>query len=822
MSIFVAPRPAKAEKASPQGPGSGVLITEFTLDSYGIGGKQSPQRKMKKAWNLGIQVPWIALAEDAIAERFSGVEWHLEDENDEEVTDATPNTDARAALELLEKPAANLKVGAPFYRSDLWGLTSRVMGLCGSAFILLDAPEALANTPNAMVPIAPWRMTPKEDENGNLIGWYVDKTANDPGIEVSLSQILHYPLRRNFDGHFGIGNVETAMLKLTNSTALDQHLSLVLSGGGRLSGIMSPKTGVIEGDTMLQMERDWRTIVEQSDAAKRLQLVRAPVDFQKTTLTPAEMQVRDLMNGSRDDLLTIWGVPLSIVGGSSPAGLNSGETRKYDEAAIWQGPVHSRLTIFREVTQYQLLDRWRDRGATVELEIEEPEFDDDSPRYDLLAKSADTALTNAERRELIGKPPTGDPAIDNEILLPATMVPYARIGAQPDQTPTTTETVLGIAPQPASAPQPATLAAGETSDPAAVEKKATLRNGSGLRSSLTRLRANLQERYTPRLRQSVASFLGDQKREVAKRIREHASHLASKPKDHAVWWDQKRWDRALSQALGPLTGVAESVSGHISQTLEPTKAGPPGAVERVLTRGAARVTKINETTRDAINAIIAATIEAGGSVLDAADALEASATFDEYRAELIARTELMDAYNAAALGSYQDAGLTQVQAIDGDGDPECAERDGQIFDIEEADAIEDHPNGTLDWVPVIEEPVQKAVRLMAEEVKATNDDLSSALNNLARAHVSGLAVVGRMHAESMDKMAGTVSGGLTEVGMKVDRLADTPHVVNVAPPIVNVAAPLVTVPEPTVIVQNAPRERTVSKNNDGSYTVRER
>ena len=61
----------------------------------------------------------------------------------------------------------------------------------------------------------------------------------------------------------------------------------------------------------------------------------------------------------------------------------------------------------------------------------------------------------------------------------------------------------------------------------------------------------------------------------------------------------------------------------------------------------------------------------------------------------------MDSYNFAALGSYQDAGLTQVQAIDGDGDPECAARNGQTFSLADAEGIEDHPNGSLDWVPVI-------------------------------------------------------------------------------------------------------------------------
>jgi hypothetical protein len=144
------------------------------------------------------------------------------------------------------------------------------------------------------------------------------------------------------------------------------------------------------------------------------------------------------------------------------------------------------------------------------------------------------------------------------------------------------------------------------------------------------------------------------------------------------------------------------------------KAAPAGAVERVMERGAARVTGINETTRDKINEAIGRGLDSGMSVLQVADAIQSGGVidglnmgslFDDYRAEMIARTELMDAYNATALASYSEAGVSQVQAIDGDGDEECAARDGQTFDIDEADTIEDHPNGTLDWVPIVgEEP----------------------------------------------------------------------------------------------------------------------
>jgi hypothetical protein len=60
----------------------------------------------------------------------------------------------------------------------------------------------------------------------------------------------------------------------------------------------------------------------------------------------------------------------------------------------------------------------------------------------------------------------------------------------------------------------------------------------------------------------------------------------------------------------------------------------------------------------------------------------------------------MLAYNEAALRGYGEFDVKQVTAIDGDEDDECASRDGQTYHLDEALAISDHPNGTLDWAPV--------------------------------------------------------------------------------------------------------------------------
>jgi SPP1 gp7 family putative phage head morphogenesis protein len=114
-----------------------------------------------------------------------------------------------------------------------------------------------------------------------------------------------------------------------------------------------------------------------------------------------------------------------------------------------------------------------------------------------------------------------------------------------------------------------------------------------------------------------------------------------------------------------------------------------------------RVKSINETTRDTIAQTIKQAIEDGVGAAELGDMVEAATAFDEYRAELIARTESARVLNESQIESFREFDVKTVRAIDGDDDEECAARDGKEFDIDEAMDISDHPNGTLDWEPVI-------------------------------------------------------------------------------------------------------------------------
>lgn len=129
--------------------------------------------------------------------------------------------------------------------------------------------------------------------------------------------------------------------------------------------------------------------------------------------------------------------------------------------------------------------------------------------------------------------------------------------------------------------------------------------------------------------------------------------------------------------------------------------------------------QINETTIQAIKGQVEEGMRRGYTPLQIAQGFprENYAGIDrqfdnaiDWRSEMIARTESARAYNAGSWTRYSDAGVGKIQAIDGDADNDCRERNGTLYDMDPrgADPIdnghgtEDHVNGTLTWFPLVE------------------------------------------------------------------------------------------------------------------------
>lgn len=134
----------------------------------------------------------------------------------------------------------------------------------------------------------------------------------------------------------------------------------------------------------------------------------------------------------------------------------------------------------------------------------------------------------------------------------------------------------------------------------------------------------------------------------------------------------------------------------------------PAAEAYARERAAELVTQIGDTTRTEVNALIERAIAEGWSLSDLEDALSERFTFSAERAELIARTEIGFAENGGVIASLRDADFEYVVVSDGDGDEECADADGEIWTLDEADAnLLGHPNCVRSFRPATAEEIDE-------------------------------------------------------------------------------------------------------------------
>jgi hypothetical protein len=534
---------------------------------------------------------------------------------------------------------------------------------------------ALGDLPLEFLYINPARVLPATDDNGRLTGWVLDPDARGRGMPLAVEEVVPFYLEPPDYGFLPDGLVTTALAKVELQRLGDTHAGQLLATGGRIPGMLSPQEGTIPDETYQALVRDLRNIMEDPNAAKRTLVLKGPVDFTQTAMAPGDMKSLELMSMTRDDILSLWGVPPSQVGYQRPVGL--GETSEDKDAEMmWKNAAGPRASAFYTTVQH-ILDSY-DIPLTINLDW--PEFDAEAPKYDMAQKASIVPLRTVERRAILGLPPLGDPVLDNQIILPINVV--------------------------------------------ATEQAPEFDPGDAVKA---RLEGNAQ---VVRLREALTVFLADQAERIGRKLEDKAGHVSRKPNDDSVWWNQKREDEALLEVLRP--HVVMFAEDGASRALTKVRgkadlADIAGAVftesllGSTLRRLALRVTEINKVTRDRIRDLVIGGLEAeltpsemGRALRGTVEPLEGDTTGNklrrrlgdfgsELRAETIARTEMRMAQNGATIDAYRHDGVQQVEMIDGDQDKACKERNGEVVSLEVAEQHmrDEHPNGTLDFAPVV-------------------------------------------------------------------------------------------------------------------------
>jgi len=177
-----------------------------------------------------------------------------------------------------------------------------------------------------------------------------------------------------------------------------------------------------------------------------------------------------------------------------------------------------------------------------------------------------------------------------------------------------------------------------------------------------------------------------------------------------------RWKRRSNKLLASVTqilGEIVSLAGnrelrYFGLSADNWNLDNPDVRQWIEQHGASMVRKASDTVREELRTFLSTELEKVQDPRGIAESVRQHfVEFPNWKADRIARTEVRDAYNAAALLSYRSAGVDKVQAFDGGGglsgqtDPECLKRNGKVMTLEEALSEEEHPNGTLGFRPIM-------------------------------------------------------------------------------------------------------------------------
>jgi len=178
--------------------------------------------------------------------------------------------------------------------------------------------------------------------------------------------------------------------------------------------------------------------------------------------------------------------------------------------------------------------------------------------------------------------------------------------------------------------------------------------------------------------------------------------------------DLGNWDELVDPIASDLSDVYASglvEGGDLVGLAVDTEQVNERALEWAQERAAELVMGIEENTRDMLRDSIHEAIDEGMGADELADAIADSAGFSEYRAEMIARTEIIRSNNQGNLQSYKDGGVEKKEWLTADDDlveEDCEgnEADGPIGLDEDFSSGDDappaHPNCRCSIAPVIE------------------------------------------------------------------------------------------------------------------------
>jgi HK97 family phage portal protein len=532
--------------------------------------------------------------------------------------------------------------------------------------------------------------------------------------ETLAADMIHFKLDNPASDFYGLSPLVTIAREANLDIDLTLFAKAFFEHAGVPFGMLVVSGKKLSKDEKKEVKLDWRNAFGKARNGVRryfeLLLLNSDDAKYETLGAPmSELEMPSTRNQTESRIAAGFRVPPIMVG--AMVGLEHATYANFEaaEKVFWRYGVTHYLNLVLDRLDMRLMPEFVTTAtATAKL------------GYDLAGVEA-LAEDNTEKLEAVGKLIAGGGFTVNEALQAVGMAPvpngdfYVR--------PFSVVIVQKGEEMPALAPS-------------ANSSTASALTHLALKGAASRIPAVIQgasARIEPKLRADLAAHFEDESGEILRKLRRLLSELDAATLQAAgssVVYDGKVIregdlypDGQDAKLEGVLRGhilaaeksVWEAVTQALGTSIEYDETGP--VARRLLNDSAKRVVEINNVTKKAIRETMALAEQRGYNLFQIANGVEAdgfrglrAVVKETYkgRADAIARTELGFATNDAALDRYTEAGIVEVEIIDGDDDAVCGSRNGTTVEISSARPSLAHPNCTLVVVPVIPDLVAAA------------------------------------------------------------------------------------------------------------------
>jgi len=537
-------------------------------------------------------------------------------------------------------------------------------------------------------------------------------TVGGKDYSIPREDICHLALPNPGGDLYGLSPLQVLARNVNLDLNMTDFAKVYFQNAGVPSGLLKLKRRLNTQEEASVIRSRWRSQFGGRNNFHRIAVLDEDADYVPMANSPKDMALTELHDLTESRICAVFGVPAILVGAN--VGLQRSTYSNYREARMafhseTLEPMVSR--ILRHINRNMFDEYSGNETLTVDWAEMRSGLDDrEAMTSRVTGLFAGGILTLNEAREQLGLQAVTDGAIRR---IPAAIFEVAEGTPAP--------VAVGAAPVEESLPV-GTLK--EWEGLPALKAPRVARRAGLLRRQLLEDR----EEETDRMAKQVQRHFRGLRNRVDGILGRYMERGGSESKDFPFDADMLMPPGEIPS----LTSILESAMMRMSKrtfaainanglagTLDWSEKLP--VVQSVMVQAPTRAVMIHRTTNQAIKRAVSMALDRGYSIEqlsrgvpdDKFPGLRSILTETENRSRLIARTEIMRTQNQTTVGFYKEQGFAFVRADDVDGDADdtyvdpgdpygrtCIERHGQIYSLEDAQNIDDHPNGTLNWQPM--------------------------------------------------------------------------------------------------------------------------